>query len=120
MLCPYCKEASGGISELERKTFALEDSWADVSIFKASDQGCGECRNTGYSGRTAVLEIIPISPKVSDQLSKGEMTPYELEVKVAQEGILPNLRRSGLRLLKEGKTDLAALSKVIDMTYTDD
>ena len=120
MLCPYCKEASEGVSELDRKVFSLDDSWADVSIFKASDQGCGECRNSGYSGRTAVLEIIPISPKVSDQLSKGEMTPSELEVKVAEEGILPNLRRSGLRLLREGKTDLAALSKVIDMTYTDD
>ena len=43
-----------------------------------------------------------------------------LEVKVAEEGILPNLRRSGLRLLRDGKTDLIAVSKVIDMTYTDD
>ena len=53
-------------------------------------------------------------------LSKGEMTPYELEVTVAEEGVLPNLRRNGLRLLREGKTDLAAVSKVIDMTYTDE
>ncbi len=120
LLCPYCKEPLSGISELERKTFALDDSWADVSVYKGRDGGCSECRNTGYSGRTAVLEIIPITPKVSDQLSKGELTPYELEVRVAEEGILPNLRRSGLKLLREGKTDLAALSKVIDMTYTDD
>lgn len=120
LLCPYCKEPVSGISELERKTFALDESWAEVSVYKARDGGCSECRNTGYSGRTAVLEIIPITPKVSDQLSKGELTPYELEVRVAEEGILPNLRRSGLKLLREGKTDLAALSKVIDMTYTDD
>ena len=40
-------------------------------------------------------------------LSKGEMTPYELEVKVAAEGILPNLRRSGLRLLRERLADCA-------------
>ena len=53
-------------------------------------------------------------------LSKGEMSPYELEVLVAEEGKLPNLRRNGLRLLREGKTDLAAVSKVIDMTYTDE
>jgi type II secretory ATPase GspE/PulE/Tfp pilus assembly ATPase PilB-like protein len=120
LLCPYCKEPCDGISELERKTFALDESWAKVPINKARDGGCSECRNTGYSGRTAVLEIIPISPKVSDQLSKGELTPYELEVRIANEGVLPNLRRSGLKLLREGKTDLAALSKVIDMTYTDD
>jgi type II secretory ATPase GspE/PulE/Tfp pilus assembly ATPase PilB-like protein len=120
LLCPYCKEAATGISELDRKTFSLDASWADVPIFVAKADGCQECRNSGYNGRTAILEIIPITPKVSDMLSKGEMTPYELEVKVAEEGILPNLRRSGLRLLREGKTDLAAVSKVIDMTYTDD
>lgn len=120
LLCPYCKEASDGISELDRKTFSLDDTWASIPLFKAYANGCTECRNTGYSGRTAILEIIPITPKISDQLSKGEMTPYELEVKIAEEGVLPNLRRSGLRLLKEGKTDIAAVSKVIDMTYTDD
>ena len=120
LLCPYCKESASGISELDRKTFSLDDSWADVPLFVAKPGGCQECRNSGYSGRTAILEIIPITPKISDQLSKGEMTPYELEVKVAEEGVLPNLRRNGLRLLREGKTDLAAVSKVIDMTYTDD
>jgi type II secretory ATPase GspE/PulE/Tfp pilus assembly ATPase PilB-like protein len=120
LLCPYCKEPSSGITELDRKTFSLDESWANIPLYVAKPEGCQECRNSGYSGRTAILEIIPITPKVSDQLSKGEMTPYELEVKVAEEGVLPNLRRSGLRLLREGKTDLAAVSKVIDMTYTDD
>jgi type II secretory ATPase GspE/PulE/Tfp pilus assembly ATPase PilB-like protein len=120
MLCPYCKEPSPGITEFDRKTYCLDDSWAVLPLFTAKPGGCQECRNSGYSGRTAILEIIPITPKISDMLSKGEMSPYELEVKVANEGILPNLRRSGLRLLRDGKTDLAAVSKVIDMTYTDD
>jgi type II secretory ATPase GspE/PulE/Tfp pilus assembly ATPase PilB-like protein len=120
LLCPYCKEPTDGISELDRKTFNLDESFANLPLFAAKNGGCQECRNSGYSGRTAILEIIPITPKISDQLSKGEMTPYELEVKVEKEGILPNLRRSGLRLLRDGKTDLAAVSKVIDMTYTDD
>lgn len=120
VLCPYCKEAQTGISEKNRRVFSLDDSWADIPNFRGKSGGCAECRGTGYSGRTAILEIIPISPKISDQLSKGEISPYELEVKVQKEGILPNLRRSGLRLLKEGKTDLAAVSQVIDMTYSDD
>jgi type II secretory ATPase GspE/PulE/Tfp pilus assembly ATPase PilB-like protein len=120
LLCPYCKEPASGIEEIDRKTFSLDDSWANTPIFVAKTGGCQECRNTGYSGRTAILEIIPITPKISDMLSKGEMTPYELEMKVAEEGVLPSLRRSGMRLLRDGKTDLAAVSKVIDMTYTDD
>ncbi|MEO8615139.1 MAG: ATPase, T2SS/T4P/T4SS family [Luteolibacter sp.] len=120
LLCPYCKEPSTGVSELDRKTFSLDDTWATIPVFTAKNGGCAECRNTGYNGRTAILEIIPITPKVSDMLAKGEMTPYELEMKVAEEGVLPSLRRSGLRLLRDGKTDLIAVSKVIDMTYTDD
>ncbi len=120
MLCLYCKEPIPGISEYDRRTFSLDDSWAEMPLFTAKPGGCGACRSTGYSGRTAILEIIPITPRVSDMLSKGEMTPYELEVKVAKEGMLPSLRRSGLQLLREGKTDLAAVSKVIDMTYTDE
>ena len=120
LLCPYCKVSIPGITDLDRKTFSLDESWSAIPLLEASPNGCGECRHTGYSGRTAILEIIPITPKVSDMLSKGEITPYELEVKTAEEGILPNLRSSGLRLLRDGKTDLAAISKVIDMTYTDD
>jgi len=120
ILCPYCKEPAEGISEKDRRMFNLGDEWAGVSVFKAHTDGCQECRNTGYSGRTAILELIPITPKISDQLSKGEITPYELELKILEEGLLPNLRRNGLRLLSDGKTDLTAVSKVIDMTYTDE
>lgn len=120
LLCPYCKEPVSGVDELDRKTFSLDDTWATIPVFVATSGGCQECRNTGYNGRTAILEIIPITPKISDMLAKGEMTPYELEMKIAEEGVLPSLRRSGLRLLRDGKTDLVAVSKVIDMTYTDD
>lgn len=116
-LCPYCKEAIKGLSDHDRRVFNLDDSWANTPLFNAKPDGCGECRNSGYSGRAAILEIIPITPKVSDMLSKGEISPYELEVKIQEEGKLPNLRRSGLRLLREGRTDLHAISKVIDMTY---
>lgn len=120
LLCPYCKEPTHGVNEFDRRTYCLDDSWADLPLFNSKPGGCQECRNSGYSGRTAILEIIPITPKISDLLSKGEMTPYELEMKVAEEGVLPNLRRSALRLLREGKTDLPAISKVIDMSYSDD
>lgn len=120
LLCPYCKESKDGVSDHDRRTFNLDDSWATTPVFSAKPGGCSECRNSGYSGRTAILEIIPITPKTSDMLSKGEISPYDLELKIQQEGKLPNLRRSGLRLLREGKTDIDAVSKVIDMTYTDE
>jgi type II secretory ATPase GspE/PulE/Tfp pilus assembly ATPase PilB-like protein len=120
MLCTACREREEGVGESDRKFFNLEEEWGRRVVFKARSGGCGECGGTGYKGRTAILEIIPITPKISDLLSRGQISPYELEVRIAKEGKLPNLRGTGLRLLAEGKTDLNALAKVIDLTYTDD
>jgi type II secretory ATPase GspE/PulE/Tfp pilus assembly ATPase PilB-like protein len=117
VLCPHCKDKLEGVSEADRRTFNLGPEWADRVVYQGHPGGCSECRRTGYSGRTAILEIIPITPKVSDLLSKGEISPYDLEVRVQEEGKLPNLRKSGLHLFAEGQTDLRAVSKVIDMTY---
>ena len=115
-LCPYCKIEIDGVSEKDRMIYGLEESWATTPIYEHPHDGCPECHGTGYAGRTAILEIIPITPKVSDMLSKGEITPYELELKIQEEGKLPNLRKNGLKLLIEGKTDLAAIGKMIDMS----
>ena len=120
VLCPECKIPIEGIGEKERRLFNLGEEWAERSLFGGRSGGCSECRGTGYSGRTAIVEIIPITPRVSDLLSKGEISPYDLEMMVLKDGALPNLRRSGLRLLADGQTDLRAISKTIDMTYSDE
>lgn len=120
VLCSSCKEREEGVSENDRKMFSLDESWATKPIYKAKQGGCNDCGGTGYRGRTAILEIIPITPKISDQLSRGQISPYELEVQVAREGRLPNLRSSGLDLLAAGQTDLNALAKTIDLTYNED
>ncbi len=117
ILCPHCKLDVHGISDHDRRVYNLGEEWSEADICEASPNGCPECRFSGYAGRSAILEIIPINPKLSDQLSKGEISPFDLEQIVLDQGALPSLRRSGLRLLREGKTDLKSLSKVIDMTY---
>lgn len=116
ILCPYCKLEQQGIGDKDRMIYGLDESWREQTVYSHLPDGCQECHGSGYAGRTAILEIIPITPKVSDMLSKGEITPYELELKIQKEGVLPNLRNNGLKLLKEGKTDLAAIGKMIDMS----
>lgn len=118
-LCTNCKVKLPGITAADRRVFNLNEEWADREVYERAPDGCSECNSTGYKGRTAILEIIPISPSVSDELSKGTLSPYELEQRIQDDGRLPSLRKSGLRLLAEGKTDLRALAKVIDMTYDD-
>ncbi|MFT5469975.1 MAG: type II secretory ATPase GspE/PulE/Tfp pilus assembly ATPase PilB-like protein [Verrucomicrobiales bacterium] len=116
LLCPQCKIEQQGLDERERKKYELGEEWSQQTMYFASEDGCPDCDSKGYSGRTAILEIIPITAEWSDALSKGELSPYELELLVRKEGILPSLRTSGLELVRSGVTDLFALRKVIDMT----
>ena len=115
-LCPYCKIKKPGLTERDIRKSNLGPEWKDIEIYDRNHEGCGECGGKGYYGRTAILEIIPITPEWSDALCKGTLSPYELECEVRKLGVLPSLRTSGLDLIKEGRTDLEALRKVIDMT----
>ena len=116
MLCPYCKIKRPGVSERDVRKFNLTEDWLTTEVFEKSPDGCAECGGRKYMGRTAILEIIPITPKWSDALSKGTLSPYELELEVRKQGVLPSLRDSGLKLAREGKTDFDALRKSIDLT----
>lgn len=117
LLCTACREPRTGIPERELRLFHLDASWATKPVFVHHKEGCPECKGRGYSGRTAILEILPISPRLGDKLAKGEITPFELEKEVQRECGLPSLRDNGLKLMAEGKTDLDALKKVLDLTY---
>ena len=117
LLCTACREKRDGIPEREIRLFHLDPSWAQRPVFVHRKEGCPECKGRGYAGRTAILEILPISPKIGDKLAKGEITPFELEQEVRRESGLPSLRDNGIKLMAEGKTDLDALKKVLDLTY---
>lgn len=117
LLCPNCRETRKGIPERDIRLFHLDPSWASRTVYVHSKEGCAECKGQGYLGRTAILEILPVSPKVGDALAKGSMTPYEFETAVRATTKLPSLRDNGIRLLEDGSTDLAALRKVLDLTY---
>ncbi|MCG8602679.1 MAG: Flp pilus assembly complex ATPase component TadA [Verrucomicrobiales bacterium] len=119
LLCPYCKIKKPGLTEREIRKFNLGEEWREIPVFHRGAEGCVECGNRGYLGRTAILEIIPITPEWSDALAKGALSPYELEIAVREQGILPSLRKSGLQIVKEGRSDLDALRKVIDMSAGD-
>lgn len=116
MLCPFCKIEQKGLSELEVRKYSLNEEWLTHTLWRAGPDGCNECNNKGYMGRTAILEIIPITAEWSNALSQGKMSPYELELEVRSQGVLPSLRDSGIALVKSGHTDFEAIRKVIDMT----
>ena len=119
VLCPECREPRDGVGEREMRLFQLGEEWARRPVYVRHPGGCPGCSGRGYLGRTAILEIIPVTPRIGDMLAKGQITPYELEQAVRRETGLPSLRENGLKLLAAGRTDLDALRRVLDFTQSD-
>jgi general secretion pathway protein E len=76
--------------------------------------GCPTCAGTGYKGRVALYEVLPITDRIRDLILQGASTG---EIKAAAvEGGMFTLRRSGLEKVKQGQT---TIEEVIRVTFAD-
>jgi type IV pilus assembly protein PilB len=104
-LCPHCQQKYYA-TPAEKQFLGIP---LDSEIQLRSAQGCEECNYTGYMGRTAVHEILMMSPEIRDNLASGGNT--ETIRKIAKsEGmktLLDNLRE----LVLNGTTTLAELRR---------
>jgi len=76
--------------------------------------GCSVCASTGYKGRVALYEVLPITERIRDLILQGASTS---EIKAAAvEGGMYTLRRSGLEKVRLGQT---TIEEVIRVTFAD-
>jgi type IV pilus assembly protein PilB len=59
-LCPHCKEPYQASSE-DLEMLRLEKG-TDLTLYRA--KGCNYCDHKGYKGRTAIHEIMPVTPAI--------------------------------------------------------
>ena len=106
-LCGKCKEATN-----IPKTSALIKEYklnASTTIYKAV--GCETCSKTGYSGRMAVYEIMPVSEKLKEMIT-NKASVSELKVEARKAG-MATLAESGLKKVLSGDTSLEEVLRVI-------
>ncbi|MFO7608610.1 MAG: GspE/PulE family protein [Candidatus Krumholzibacteriia bacterium] len=77
--------------------------------FRVGD-GCEHCHHTGYSGRTAIFEILPVSGRVQE-LIMGRAPAVRLREELARLGN-PTLRQRGLALAARGGTSVSEVLRV--------
>jgi general secretion pathway protein E len=73
-------------------------------------EGCFECRNTGYLGRTGIFEILPMDDAIKNLIIQGSDTP-EIKREAVKNG-MRTLRQSALRKLAEGVTTFEEVVRV--------
>ena len=80
----------------------------ELTLYKAN--GCDKCNNTGYKGRTALVEILDGSDKMKSLIqSKAKME--ELRDQAVKDG-MATLMQDGIRKVFLGITDIQQVRKV--------
>ena len=107
-ICPECKikESDPLVDpEIEDYLGAGKDS---IELYKGV--GCRECNNTGYNGRSAIHEILRITPKIKEMVVNGA-SAEKIEEVARKEG-MDTLESAGLLKVSEGLTTLEETKRV--------
>ena len=108
VICPECKQR---IIPEERllKSMQMDPGEAAETAFFAG-KGCKACRYTGFSGRTAIFEYLPVTGRIRKEIVNKSSAERIKEVAMAA-GML-TLREDGWRKVKEGVTTIPEILKV--------
>ncbi len=110
-LCQHCKAPYRPDDEVTHRILGVDATWKG-EIFR--QVGCEQCDNTGYKGRMAIMELFKMDQDIDELIARRAIGR---EIRDAA-------RRSGYRTLAEdavarvltGQTDLAEISRVVDLT----
>ncbi len=106
-VCPFCS--------YERKL--TEDEKIALNLPAESEydvkdaEGCVKCRYSGYSGRTAIMEFMPITEKTRSLISHNASTE-ELRDNALMDGMI-TLRESAIKKLADGITTFDEILKAL-------
>ncbi len=106
-LCPACRIAAPPTAG-EAALLAELGLPPDRPLHAPS--GCGECRDTGYRGRSGIYELIVVDDTLR-RLIHDRAPEHALRAAAAASG-MTSLRRDGARWIASGATSLAELVRV--------
>jgi len=108
VICPHCKELIIPEEKLIRSMHLTTQDTEGVKFY--GGKGCEECRYTGFSGRTAIFEYLPVDAAIRREII-GRSSTEEIK-KVAIEKGMRTLRQDGWEKVKEGVTTIPEVLRV--------
>jgi type IV pilus assembly protein PilB len=112
VLCPSCKEEEKiSVPGLMEIGFTAEEA---ESIKCYRGKGCSECNNSGYRGRLALYEVMPLHDELKEMILEGASAD-ELKKTAIRLG-MQTLRMSGLVKIKNGIT---SVDEILRVTFGD-
>ena len=107
-ICPKCKTAYEPPKHMQA---AMQRMGLDVEAYYRG-RGCKRCRNTGFSGRIAIHELLVIDEELRKMITGS--ASLEAIRSYARENGMVTLRYDGLCKVKEGITTIEEVFRVSD------
>jgi type IV pilus assembly protein PilB len=111
-VCQQCKEEETVPAQALLKVGFSEEEAKTVKCHRG--KGCSACNNSGYKGRIALYEVVPISDEIRELILEGA-SANEIKKAAIRLG-MKSLRMSGLTKVREGIT---SLEEVLRVTFGD-
>jgi type IV pilus assembly protein PilB len=112
-LCTHCKvPVERSIEELLEIGISKRviEQYPEPTLFEA--KGCSMCRNTGYSGRQAIVEILEIDEEI-DELIVENSTTLKI-MNLAHEKGMYSMKEDGYSKVLNGVTSLDEIARVVN------
>ncbi|MFV3327889.1 GspE/PulE family protein [Pseudomonas sp. NY15372] len=108
LACPHCAVSAEPDDETLTASGLTREGVAGWTFVRA--QGCGQCRGSGYRGRSAIAELLHLDDDLRQMIV--ERRPLsQIKALACQRG-LRLLRASALDLVREGRTTLEEINRV--------
>ncbi len=103
-VCQNCKEEVPITDEMAKmmKDAGVDPDFFDGHIYRGA--GCDKCSGSGYKGRIALTEVMPISPEIRELILKGASN-VEIAEQAKKDG-MKTLRDDAMAKMKAGLTTL--------------
>jgi general secretion pathway protein E len=113
ILCPSCKKAVPMDTEAWQELCRPWKAKPPENMY--TPVGCNDCRDTGYTGRQGIYEVLVLSPAVQDLLHEHTDTG-EVRKAAMKEG-MRTLRLSGASRVANGETTIEEVMRVAPSIY---
>ncbi|MCS7163847.1 MAG: type IV-A pilus assembly ATPase PilB [Thermodesulfovibrio sp.] len=107
-LCESCKKEQKISKDALIKMGFPAEFTESLKIYEA--QGCAECSQTGYRGRIALYEVMPIKEEIRELILTGA-SANDIKKEAIKLGML-TLRQSGIRKVMAGITSIEEVLRV--------
>ena len=106
-ICTKCKEAVEVPAEKLEKLGPVPEGFDKATLYHG--RGCDACNQSGYKGRIALYEVMPMSESLKELVLEGA-SAIEIKREAIRQG-MKTLRQSGIAKMLEGITSIEEVLK---------